>query len=141
MAHKTIRDIMTPQTKTVSAGDPVLRAAQMMRDEDMGDVVVMDEGGSMCGIVTDRDIAVRAVAEGKDPSGTRVDDICSKGLTTIRPDDDVDSAARTMRERAVRRLPVTEDGRVVGAVSIGDLAREQDPNSALADISAAPGNP
>lgn len=138
---RAIRDIMARDPKTVSADDPILRAAETMRDEDVGDVVVLDGNGDLRGIITDRDITIRAVAEGKDPANTKVDTICSHDLTTVSPDDDVENAARTMREAAVRRLPVVEDGRVIGAISVGALAMEQDPDSALAAISAAPGNP
>lgn len=139
MARK-IREIMPEETRTVSMDDTVLRAAEMMRDDDVGDVIVLDGEGGPKGIVTDRDIAVRAVAEGRDPNGTRVADVQSSDLVTISPDEDEEAAARMMREHAVRRLPVVEDGRVVGAISIGDLAMERDPDSALADITASPGN-
>lgn len=139
MARK-IREIMPEQTRTVSTDDTVLRAAEIMRDDDVGDVIVLDGEGGPKGIVTDRDIAVRAVAEGRDPGSTPVMDVCTSDLVTISPDDDEESAARMMREHAVRRLPVVENGRVVGAISIGDLAMDKDSDSALADISAAPRN-
>jgi CBS domain-containing protein len=137
---QAIRDVMAQDPKTVSADDPIIRAAELMRDEDIGDVIVLDADGELCGIVTDRDITIRAVAEGQDPSSAKIEAVCSPEVATIGPDDDVESAARMMRERAVRRLPVVDNGRVVGAVSIGDLALELDPDSALADISAARGN-
>ena len=86
------------------------------------------------------DIVVRVVAEGRDPRATRIEDIASRDLTAVSPDDPVDRAVELMRERAVRRLPVVKRGKVVGIVSIGDLAVERDPGSALADISAAPPN-
>jgi len=91
--------------------------------------------------VTDRDITVRSLAEGKNPSEMKIGDLCSHELTAIAPSASVEDAVRIMREKAVRRLPVLADNRAVGIVSIGDLAREQDPRSALADISgAAPNN-
>lgn len=136
---ETIRDVMTPSPRTVAHQDTVRVAAETMRDEDIGNVIVCD-GGEVCGIVTDRDIAVRVVAAGKDPSSTIVGDICSKDLTTVSPDDPVDEAVRLMRDNALRRLPVVEGGKPIGVVSIGDLAIDLDSQSALADISAAPGN-
>jgi CBS domain-containing protein len=114
-------------------------AAQMMRDEDIGDVIVIDDD-QLCGIVTDRDIAVRAVADGKDPTETRLGHICSRDLVTIAPNDPAEHAVELMRKNAMRRMPVVESGRPVGIVSLGDLALDRDRNSALADISAAPAN-
>lgn len=136
---ETIRELMTPSPRTVGHQDTVRQAAEAMRDEDIGNVIVCDSG-EVCGIVTDRDIAIRVVATGKDPSKTIVGDICSRDLTTISPDDSVDDAVRLMRDNALRRLPVVERGKPVGVVSIGDLAIDLDSHSALADISAAPGN-
>ena len=136
---QTIRDVMTTGPITVNASDTVVAAAQRMRDSGVGPVIVLDDNG-VRGIVTDRDITIRAVAEGRDPSEVTVGDICSDDLVTISPDDSVDQAVQLMRERAVRRLPVVEGGEAVGIVAIGDLAVERDPDSALADISAAPPN-
>ena len=110
-----------------------------MRDSNIGDVIVADNG-QICGIVTDRDVVVRATAEGRDPAKTKLADICSQELTTASPSDSVDQAVQLMRRKAIRRLPVVENGRAVGIVSIGDLAQERDPTSALSDISAAPSN-
>jgi CBS domain-containing protein len=92
------------------------------------------------GILTDRDIVVRVLAEGLDPDQTRVGDICSRVLTTVSPDDGVSHAVRVMREKAIRRLPVEAGGRVIGMLTIGDIAVERDVGSVLADISAAPPN-
>ena len=92
------------------------------------------------GIVTDRDIVVRCVAEGKNPTKTKVSEIFTTEPTTLSPDDSLDDAVDALREAHVRRLPVVEDGRVAGIVSIGDLAEARDERSALADISAAPPN-
>jgi CBS domain-containing protein len=114
-------------------------AAELMLREDIGDVIVLDED-RLYGILTDRDIVVRVVAEGHDPSQTRVGDVCSRQLTTVGPDDSVGQALRLMREKAVRRLPVVEANEVVGILTIGDIAVERDSRSALADISAAPPN-
>ena len=115
-------------------------AAETMRAHDIGNVVVVDDNGKLSGILTDRDIVVRVVAEGRDPRATRVGDIASRELTAVSPDDPVDRAVQLMRDRAIRRLPAVEKDKVVGIVSIGDLALDRDPDSALADISAAPPN-
>jgi len=110
-----------------------------MEAEDVGDVIVVD-GEQICGLVTDRDIAIRAVAHGLDPATVPVTEICSIELTTVTPDTPVDDAIALMRAKAIRRLPVVENGAPVGIVSLGDLAVQRDPDSALADISAAPPN-
>ncbi|WP_129666311.1 CBS domain-containing protein [Phytoactinopolyspora endophytica] len=138
MAQK-VSEIMTGAPVTVDTNASVQEVAQLMRDRDIGDVVVTDDNG-VCGLVTDRDIVVRALAVDGDPTRTKIGDICSRDLVAIGADDDVDHAVRIMRERAVRRLPVTQEQQLVGMVSIGDLAVDQDRRSALADISAAPPN-
>jgi CBS domain-containing protein len=91
------------------------------------------------GIITDRDIVVRGIAENHDPQ-TQVKEIASQQVKTVSPEDAVDDAVEIMRDYAVRRLPVVENGRVVGVVSLGDLALERDPDSALGEISSAPPN-
>ena len=96
-----------------------------MRDEDVGDVLVTQDG-MLCGMLTDRDIVVRAVAEGRDLTGTRLADVCSAGIVTVGPDEATEVALRLMHDRAVRRLPVVEDGRPVGVVSVGDLISGRD---------------
>jgi CBS domain-containing protein len=136
---QTLKDLMTPNPTTVSTDTPVLDAARTMRDQDIGNVIVT-QGDRVCGIVTDRDIVVRAIAQGCDPQTTTIGEICSQDLVTVSPDDEVQEAVTLMRERALRRLPVVENGRPVGIVSIGDLAIERDKDSALADISKAPPN-
>ncbi|MFN2590432.1 MAG: CBS domain-containing protein [Actinomycetota bacterium] len=135
---QSIREVMTAAPETVGTGTTVAEAARKMREIDSGAMVVVDEQGKVSGIVTDRDIAVRAVAEGKDPSTTKVGEVASTDLVTLSPTDTVAKAVDLMRQRAVRRLPVVESGKAVGIVSIGDLAIERHPTSALADISAAP---
>ena len=135
---QTIRDVMTTNPVTVEGDRPVTEAARRMRENDTGSIVVLDNG-KVAGIVTDRDIAIRVVAEEKDAS-TPVREACSAELQTVSPDDSVDKAVQIMRERAIRRLPVVERDKPVGIVSLGDLAMERDQDSALADISAAPGN-
>jgi CBS domain-containing protein len=134
MAQK-VRELMASAPVTVAPSQPLTVAAQAMRDQGIGAVLVTD-GGQLKALLTDRDIVVRAVAEGRDPGKTPVAEACSPDLVTVGPDDDVDTAVRRMREHAVRRVPVVEDGRAVGVLSIGDAAIERDENSALADISA-----
>jgi CBS domain-containing protein len=136
---QTIKNVMTPNLVVYPATANAAEAARAMRDNDVGDVLV-ERDGELCGIVTDRDIVVRAVAEDRDPSDVRLGDICTGDLTTISPDDTVDDAVRLMRDNARRRLPVCEAGKPVGVVSLGDLAMIRDEHSALADISAAPPN-
>jgi CBS domain-containing protein len=106
-----------------------------MRQIDVGSMVVVDDAGTVVGILTDRDIAIRAVAEGRDPQSTTVGEISSGDLTTLSASDSVEHAVRLMRDQAIRRLPVVEEGRPVGIVTIGDLAIDRDPRSALAEIS------
>jgi CBS domain-containing protein len=131
---------MTPNPSAISRSASVLDAAELMRGNNIGDVIVLEED-RLFGILTDRDIVVRGLAERSDPETTPVGEICSCDLTTIEPTASVEQAVRLMREKAIRRLPVVdENGDVVGIVSIGDVAVERDPRSALADISAAPPN-
>jgi CBS domain-containing protein len=133
---QTVEEIMTTNPRTVNAGDTLLDAARVMRDNDIGDAIVVEDG-QVTGILTDRDIAVRAVAEGRDADSTTVGEICTTGIKAIEPDASVDDALRAMREEDIRRLPVAKNGRPVGIVSLGDLAVEREPDSTLADISAA----
>lgn len=133
-----IRDVMTHDPATLPASASVAEAAQIMRDSDIGDVIILGDGNEITGIVTDRDIAVQVVADSRDPSSTKVGEIASRDLVTVSPDESIGNAVRLMSERAVRRLPVVEGNRPVGIVSLGDLAVVKDPESALADISAAP---
>jgi CBS domain-containing protein len=133
---RTVEEIMTRDPRTVNADDTVADAARIMRDSDIGDVVVMD-GGQVTGIVTDRDIVVRGVAEGIDADSTNVSEVCTTGIETVEPEASVDDALARMREKDIRRLPVAKNGRPVGIISLGDLAVEREPDSTLADISAA----
>ncbi|MFI9363058.1 CBS domain-containing protein [Kitasatospora sp. NPDC053057] len=140
---RKIKEIMTAAPVTVPRLASVRDAARWMRDTAIGDVLVSDDvsgEGRLCGLVTDRDLVVRVLAAGKDPDSTNVGDICTSELVSVAPDDDVGHAVDLMRRHALRRLPVVDDGRAVGVVSIGDLAMERDPDSALADISAADPN-
>src|SRR5262245_8803703 len=136
---QNVCDVMTTHPVTLPATSSVVDAARIMRDSDIGDVIVVEDG-RVYGIVTDRDITVRGVAEGRNISRLKLADICSRVLTTVSPTDSVDDAIRLMREKAIRRLPVVEGGKPVGLVSLGDLALTQDPYSTLGNISAAPAN-
>ena len=134
-----IRELMTPNPVSLPGTASVHEAARAMRDQDIGDVIVI-ENHQVCGIVTDRDIVTRTVAGAQDPTATTLADICSHALLTVTPTDSVEHAVRLMRTHAIRRLPVVEGGKAVGIVSLGDLAVERDPDSALGEISAAPPN-
>jgi len=136
---QSIREVMTADPRTVEPGDSVVDAARQMAEGDVGAVLVT-ENGSVTGILTDRDIAVRVVAEGRDPQGTKVSDVSTSNPSTLTVDQSVDDAIRIVREQNVRRVPVVQDGRPAGIVSIGDLAIERDTGSALADLSSEPAN-
>lgn len=138
MAQK-VRDVMTEDLVKLQSSDSLVDAARRMREADIGDVIVMADG-DMCGLVTDRDIVVRAIADGMDPRSATLGDVCTHEVATVGPDDPVDAAVQIMRDRAVRRVPVVTGNRPVGIVSIGDLAIELDERSGLADISAAEAN-
>ncbi|WP_329013803.1 CBS domain-containing protein [Micromonospora rifamycinica] len=131
----TVGEFMTTRLVTMDGDDTLTAAAQEMRNSAIGDVVVTN-GDDVVGIVTDRDITVRGVAENRDPDRTRLGEITSRDVITVSQHDDAVAAADLMRTYAVRRLPVIDDGRLVGLVSMGDLAVEREPQSVLADISA-----
>lgn len=134
---RRVHEVMTGNPVAVERPTSLAEAARVMRDADIGDVLVVDRG-RLRGILTDRDLVVRAMADGRDPAGTTVDAVCTTDPLTVRPDDGVDEAIALMRRKALRRLPVvTGDGELVGVVSLGDLVVEQDPGSALAAIAAA----
>jgi CBS domain-containing protein len=134
-----VREVMTEDPVVLPKDASIVEAARLMRDHGIGDVIVTD-GERPQGIVTDRDIVVRAVAEGSDPGQVRVEDVLSGDLAAVTPDDSVERAIALMREKAIRRVPVVESGRAVGVISIGDLAIQRDADSALADISEEPPN-
>lgn len=137
MTAQTIADVMTRDPIMLSPNASLTEAASMMRDRSVGDVLVGDENG-LRGIVTDRDIVVRCLADGGDPSRTTLGDVCSSNPVTVDPNTAIEDAVDQLRHQAIRRLPVVDGQKVVGIVSIGDLAMERDPSSALADISEAP---
>ena len=119
----SIRDVMTTDPRSLDGDASVVEAARLMRDEDAGIVPVV-EGERLVGTVTDRDIAVRVVAEGKAPESVTVGEIASRDLVTIDPQQELSEALRLMARHQVRRLPVVEeDGRLVGIVAQADIAR------------------
>jgi CBS domain-containing protein len=122
---KSVQEVMTSNPTSVEANSPVIDAARIMKQEDVGIVPVV-EGDRLAGTVTDRDIALRVVAEGKDPQSTSVREIASTDLVTVDPQQDLDEALRLMATHQVRRLPVVEGGRLVGIVAQADVAREAD---------------
>lgn len=135
-----VSEVMTEVPRTVSGDTTLVDAARLMRDEDMGSIVVTD-GNRVVGLVTDRDLVVRGMAEEKDPSSTTVQEACSADLVTVTADTPASEAVKLMREHAVRRLPVVgANGEAEGIVALGDLAVTRDPESALGDISSAAPN-
>ena len=136
---REVREVMTTVPETVASSASLREAAEAMVRADVGDVLVTD-GGELRGILTDRDIAIRAVAEGRDVSTTTVSDVLTPSVVSISPTATVHEAVELMRQHDVRRLPVVEAGRPIGVVSIGDLAVSREPASLLADITVSPPN-
>jgi CBS domain-containing protein len=136
---REVREVMTPGPRTIEASALLPEAARLMRDHGIGDVIVT-EAGRPTGIVTDRDIAVHGVAAGTDPSGVRVRDLVEGDLITIAPTETIQEAMRRMQQHDIRRLPVVENDRVIGIVSLGDLSRLPGARAVLADVSNAPPN-
>jgi CBS domain-containing protein len=135
---KKVRDLMTPGPIVVDYHSSIAEAARTMRDWGVGAVLVVNDQ-ALCGLVTDRDLVIRAVAESVAPSDP-VGPLSSSDLIGVNADDDADQAAQLMRESAVRRLPVVDNGQVAGMVSLGDLAMAHDPSSALAAVRLADPN-
>ncbi|MEV0992189.1 CBS domain-containing protein [Streptomyces sp. NPDC049949] len=136
---RRVHEVMTGNPVTVEQLTSLAEAARVMRDAGIGDVLVVDRG-RLLGILTDRDIVVRALAEDRDPAETTVRAICSSDPLTVGPGDRVDQAVDLMRRHALRRLPVqAENGELVGIVTLGDLEVERDPGSPLSAIAAAEG--
>jgi len=133
-----IRDVMTPNPRTVTPDDTIQSAARIMRDEDTGAVPVV-ENGRPVGMITDRDIVVRAVADGGQVSRS-IRDIVTTGVVCVTPEMSTREANELMSEHQVRRLPVVENGQIVGIVSLGDLAvkegKDRRTGDTLQEISA-----
>jgi CBS domain-containing protein len=118
----SIREVMTTDVRACEPNAAVTDAAKLMAKEDVGPIPVVEDG-RIVGLVTDRDIVVRVIAEGKDPKATTVGQIASKDLANVSPDADLDEALKLMAERQVRRLPVVEGDRLIGIVAQADVAR------------------
>jgi CBS domain-containing protein len=136
---KSIREVMTSKVCSIDADKPVAYAAKMMKDEDVGFAPIV-EGDRLVGTLTDRDIAVKAVAEGKDPQTTLVREIAETNMVTVEPEQDLDDALQLMASHQVRRLPVVEqDRKLVGVLAQADVAKEAKPKKVgemVEDISA-----
>jgi CBS domain-containing protein len=120
---KSVKDAMTPDVKTAPPSLSLTDAAKLMKQEDVGSVPVVD-GERLIGMLTDRDIVVRGIADGSDPHAVTAADIASRDVVTVRPEDDLDEALRLMAQHQVRRLAVVDDGRLVGVVAQADVAHE-----------------
>jgi CBS domain-containing protein len=134
-----VSELMSNNPVTISPDEPASLAARLLYRHNIGSVPVCTEDGKLKGIVTDRDIVLRCVAAENDPETTPVREIMTRGLVTVSPKDDVREAARQMAEAQVRRLPVVDSGRLVGYLSIGDLAKtnmyDMEASKALSEIS------
>lgn len=117
-----VREIMTTRIIGVQSAATVREAARLMEENNIGSVPVL-EGGCLSGMLTDRDIVLRCVAQGRDADSLRVSDVCSHGAVSVRPGDSVAQAVNVMAEEQVRRLPVVDGGRLVGMLSFADVAR------------------
>jgi CBS domain-containing protein len=124
---KTLKEIMTRDVETCAPTATVQEVARLMADRNVG-VVPIAEGDRLVGLVTDRDIAVRVVAKGADPRSEQIRQYVSTDVTTVRPDTTIEEALRIMEAHQIRRLPVCEDDRIVGIVSLGDLATKATPS-------------
>lgn len=129
-----VSDLMATTVHTLPPTATVREAASIMRDHNIGDVLVVEEDGSLSGILTDRDIAIRSVALGRNPEDMTVREACTTTPTWIRPDVHALDALNKMRTEAVHRLPVLDSGRIVGIVSLGDLVLKLEDRTALAGI-------
>ncbi len=121
---KSVRDTMTADPRSIALGDPIVKAARLMRDEEVGSLPVIEQG-RLVGMLTDRDIAVRVIAEGKSSESTTVAEVFSRDPVVAEPDQDLDEALRLMARHQVRRLPVVEDDRLVGILAQADVALEE----------------
>jgi len=139
MAATTVREIMTKNVTNMQVSTTLEEAARAMREQDIGNVVVAEDE-RLVGLVTDRDIVIRAVADGMDPTTTTLGSVTSRDIIAIQPDDTAQAAALLMREQAIRRVLVVDEQGLCGILSIGDLATEIDPDSVLGGISGAAPN-
>jgi CBS domain-containing protein len=139
-----VHEVMTDRPRCVAPETPVSEAAELMESEDVGSLPILD-GEKLAGVVTDRDIVIRAVAKGKDPRGMPVREVASRELVTIRPEEDLSEALKLMASYQVRRLPVVdEENRLVGVLAQADVAigaKEKDVGQMVEGISQTPTGP
>jgi CBS domain-containing protein len=137
---RPVTEVMSASVETVEGDTSLVEATQRMARSDIGDVLVVDSGGVLRGIVTDRDIAIRVVAEGQDPRNIRVGDVMSP-VVSVGSSATVEEAMGLMLQYDIRRIPVVDTtGRPIGFISLGDLSTSRKARGVLADISAAPPN-
>ncbi|WP_454194401.1 CBS domain-containing protein [Nocardia sp. Marseille-Q1738] len=137
----TARDIMKPGAQWISKQETVERAAKLMAELGVGSLVIADDNERMCGIVTDRDIVVKCIAQGKSPSGTRVEELCEATPRWVDADADIEVVLDEMESNRVKRMPVIENKRLVGMISEADLARHLDDNQLGEFVTAVYGRP
>src|SRR4030088_465328 len=118
-----VRDAMAKTVSSARKSDKVIDVAKKMKQEDAGFIPVVENGGTLIGVITDRDIVVRCIAEGHDPRSETAEHLMSRQVTIIAPDDDIEQAARTMEREEIRRLPGAENGRLIGFLSHGNLVQ------------------
>ena len=123
----SVRDAMTEDPRSIGASAPVIEAARLMRENDIGSLPITEDE-QLVGMIPDRDITTRVVAEAADPKMTSVSDVYSRDLVSVEPDNDLDEALRLMARHQVRRLPVVENGRLVGIVAQADIALRESEN-------------
>jgi CBS domain-containing protein len=128
MAKTTVREAMTSLPRSIEGGEGVVEAAQRMASEDVGSLPVV-EGGQLVGMVTDRDLALNVVAKALDPSTVTVSQVATRNPVVASPDEPLDAALQRMAEEQIRRLPVVDDGRLVGILAQADVARVAKPTS------------
>ena len=135
---KSVRDTMTENPRSIKASASVVEAARLMREEHLGSLPITEDE-QLVGMITDRDITTRVVAEAADPNATSVGDVYSQDLITVEPDRDLDEALQLMARHQVRRLPVVENGRLVGIVAQADIAlSENEKTGELVEAISAP---
>jgi CBS domain-containing protein len=136
---KTVRDMMSKTVESLGPADSVIQAARLMKDLDVGSIPVV-EHGKVCGIITDRDIVLRVVASGGDVNSRSIREVMTDRIVVAAPDWDLARAAKTMAEEQIRRLPVVENGQLVGMLALGDVAvdghKDRVSGEALSEISA-----
>ena len=118
-----VRDAMAKTVTSAKKSDKVIEVAKKMKQQDAGFMPIVENGGTVIGVITDRDIVIRCIAEGHDPRGETAEHLMSRQVTIIAPDDDIEEAGRAMEREAIRRLPVAENGRLVGVLSHGNLVQ------------------